>query len=235
MVSPKLNTPQPELNLLYNTANISLNDFHNYLGVILDKRLNFQLHILCLEKRVSRSVGIFSKLRLLFLSSTLLLLYHALVHPHLLYGLPIWGSTFKTYLNKPQILQNKAIRIITNSDRHSFITPQFRNLNVLAIADRYSYEIVKLMHQYSKNMLPPCFSTFFSSLFKIHEQQFRSKSKNNVYLPKFSTCRCQRSLRFQGVKIWNSLNPDQKKQSYPKFKNSLKIIYWKAVHRHKTR
>ena len=210
IVSPKLNTPQPELNLLYNTANISLNDSCKYLGVILDNKLNFQLHILSLEKRVSTSVGILSKLRFLFSSSTFLLLYHALVHPHLLYGLPIWGSTFKTYLDKLQIFQNKAIRVITNTDRRSSFTPQFRNLNVLKIADRYT-EIAKLMHQYSKNMLPSCFSTFFSSLSKIRDRQSRSKSKNNLYLPKFSTCRCQRSLRFQGVKIWSSLNPDLKK------------------------
>ena len=222
IVSPKLNTPQPELNLLYNTANISLNDSCKYLGVILDNKLNFQLHIFSLEKRASRSVGILSKLRFLFPSSTLLLLYHVLVHPNLLYGLPIWGGMFKTYLDKLQILQNKAIRVITNSDRRSSITPQFRNLNVLKIAYLYTYEIAKLMHQYSRNMLPPCFSTFFTSLSEIHDRQSRSKSQNNLYLPKFSTCRCQRSLRFQGVKIWNSLSPDLKKQSHKKFKISLK-------------
>ena len=171
---------------------------------------------------VSRSVGILSKLRFLFPSSTLLLLYHALAHPHLLYGLPIWGSPFKTYLNKLQILQNKAICIIANSDWRSSITPQFRNLYVFKIADLYAYEIAKLMRKYSKNMLPPCFSIFFRSLSKIHDRQSRSKSKNNLYLLKFSTCRCQRSLWFQGDKIWNSLNPDLKKQSDQKFKTSLK-------------
>ena len=144
IISPKLNTPQPELNLLYNTTNISLNDSCKYLDVILDNKLNFQLHILTLEKRVSRSIGILSKLGFLFPSSTLLLFYHALVHPHLLYRLPIWGSTFKTYLDKLQILQNKAIRVITNSDRRSSITPHFRHLNVLKIADLYTYEIAKL-------------------------------------------------------------------------------------------
>ena len=125
IVSPKLNTPQPELNLLYNTANISLNDSYKYLGVILHNKLIFQFHILSLEKRLSSSVGILCKLRFLFPFSTLLLLYHALIHLHLLYGPPICGSTFKTYLDKLQILQNKAIRIITNSDRRSSITPQF--------------------------------------------------------------------------------------------------------------
>ena len=206
IISPKLNTPQPELNLLYNTANISLNDSNKYLGVILDNKLNFQLYILTLEKRESRSIGILSKLRFLFPSSTLLVFYHARTSP-----LPFWDSTFKTYLDKLQILQNKAIRVITNSDRRSSITPQFRNFNVLKIADLYTYEIAKLMHQYSKNMLQPCFSTFFSSLSKILDRQYRAKSKNNLYLPKFSTCLYQRSLRFQEVKIWNSFNPDLKK------------------------
>ena len=54
--------------------------------------------------------------------------------------------------------------------------PQFRNLKVLKITD-YTYEIAKLMHQYSKNILPSCFLTFFSSLSKIHNRQSRSKSK----------------------------------------------------------
>ena len=66
ILSLKLNTSQPELNLLYNTENIFPSDSYKYLGVILDNRLNFQLHILSLEKRVSRSVGILSQLRFLF-------------------------------------------------------------------------------------------------------------------------------------------------------------------------
>ena len=127
IVSPKLNTPQPEINLLCNTANISLNDSCKYLGVILDNKLNFQLHIFSLEKRVSRSVGSLSKLRFLFPSSTPLLLYHALLHPHLFYGLPIWGSTFKTYLDELQILQIKPFESSPTQTgvlplRHSFET-----------------------------------------------------------------------------------------------------------------
>jgi len=30
----------------------------------------------------------------------LLNLYYALVHPHLLYGLLVWGSTYPSYLKK---------------------------------------------------------------------------------------------------------------------------------------
>ena len=220
---PKLNYPEPELDICYNTARISLSDSSKYLGVILDKKLNFQPHLLSLNKRVSRSVGILSKLRYFFPSSTLLL-YHALVLLHLLYGLPIWGSTYESYINKLQVLQNKAIRIITNSHWQSPITPQYRKLKVLKIADLYTYEIAKLMHQHSKNMLPTCFSNFFCPLSEVHERQTRSTSKNNLCLPKFSTSRCQRSLRYQGVKIWNSLKPNLRNQSVKRFKVSMKNL-----------
>ena len=149
------------LNLIYNTSNISVCESSKYLGVTIDHRLNFKPHILSLETRVSRSVGILSKLRSTF-PFTLLFLYHALVQPHLAYGLPLWGSTFKTYHTKLQILQNKALRIITKSDWRTPIIPKFLNLKILKIADLYTFELAKLMHQYYNNSLPPCFSDFLA-------------------------------------------------------------------------
>ena len=176
---PKLNLPRSEVNFIYNISSISLCDSAKYLGVTIDTTLNFKPHIIALEKRVSRSVGILSKLQFLFPSSTLLL-YYALVHPHLVYGLPIWGSTFETYLSKLQTLQNKAIRIITNSDLRTPITPKYRNLKILKITKLYTFEIAKLMHQHSKNSLPLAFQFFFTPLSDIHEKQTKSKTKSDM-------------------------------------------------------
>ena len=217
---PKLNLPRPEVNFIYNTSSISLCDSTKYLGVTIDSTLNFKPHIIALEKRVSRSVGILSKLRFLFPSSTLLRLYYALAQPHLVYGLPIWGSTFETYRSKLQTLQNTAI--ITDSDLRTSITPNYRNLKILKITKRYTFEIAKLMHQHSKNSLSSCFSTVFTPLFDIHEKQTKSKTKSNFYLPKLSTGRCQRSLKYHGVKIWNSLFPELRNQSFKSFKINMK-------------
>ena len=200
----------------------SLCESAKYLGVIIDSTLNFKPHIIALEKRVSRSVGIPSKSRFLFPSSILLLFYYALVHPHLVYGLPIWDSTFETYLSKLQTLQNKAIRIITNSDLRTPIIPKYRSLKILKITELYTFEIAKLMHQHSKNSLSSCFSTVFTPLSYIHEKQTKSKTKSNFYLPKFFTRRCQRSLKYHGVKIWNLLFPDLRNQSFKSFKINKK-------------
>ena len=45
------------------------------------------------------------------------LLYHALIKPHLLYAMLIWGSTRSTYKNRLRVLQNSAIRAIAGYHR----------------------------------------------------------------------------------------------------------------------
>ena len=56
-------------------------------------------------------MGKLYKLNCYFLKKKFLQLYHALIYPHLLYIIPIWGSTYKSYPHKILILQNKAVRI----------------------------------------------------------------------------------------------------------------------------
>ena len=226
---PKLRFPFPLLNIYYNNTLIEMCASSKYLGINLDTKLDFKSHIANIQIKISRSVGILSKLRFLFPSSTLL--YFTLIHPHLLYGLPLLGCTFGSYLKKLQSLQNTAIRIISNTSRRSSITKQYHNLGVLKIIDLYTCEVVKLMHQHTMQKLPHCFTSFFTNISDIHEKNTRSNSKNNFYLPKYSATRCQKSIRFQGPKIWNSLSPEIRNQPYSKFKNNLKNIFWKNISR----
>ena len=120
-------------------------------------------HILSLETRGSRSVSILSKLCFMFPSFTLLF-YYALVHPHLIYGLPIRGSTYETYLSKLQIILNKAIRMITSSDWRAPMTSKFRNLKIFKSADLYTFEIAKLMPNTPRTLFPLFFHFFQPTL-----------------------------------------------------------------------
>ena len=73
--------------------------------------LNFDIHLKFVECKIAYAVGILNKLKCYFSKKILLELYHALIYPHLLYAIPIRGSTCKSYLHKISILQNKAVRI----------------------------------------------------------------------------------------------------------------------------
>ena len=42
----------------------------------------------------------------------LLVLYYSMIHPHLLYGIVIWGNTYEKYLKGLRTLQNKAVKVL---------------------------------------------------------------------------------------------------------------------------
>ena len=75
------------------------------------ENLNFDIRLKFVERKIVYAVVILNKLKRHFPKKILLQLYHALIHRHLLYSIPIWGSIDKSYLHKISILQNKAVRI----------------------------------------------------------------------------------------------------------------------------
>ena len=165
----------------------------------LDSKLLFKNHIKQIEVKVAKGVGILSKLRFLLPKSTLLLLYYALVHPHLLYALPLWGCTYQKYTQKLQLLQNKAIRVIRNSNRFSSVTPLYFEFGILKINELFKFEIGKLMHQHSHNLLPPGISSLFTNLSTIHSRQTRSQTQKSFY-PNFQLNVVKGLLSFRALK-----------------------------------
>ena len=162
-ISHKVRDQILTLNLVNKNSKLACSNSYNYLGVILDNQFHFKFHIANVITKVSKAVGIISKLCYFFPSATLLLLYYALVYPHLLFGLVLWGNIYSTYLDKIQPLQNKAMRIITNSDARASANPLYRKLGILIVSALYKFEIAKIMYQHSKQSLLSCFSTFFNN------------------------------------------------------------------------
>ena len=165
-IPSKLNSPKLDLNINYNASPISCHESCNNLGVYIDSKMQFKTNIKLIEVKIAKAVGILNKLRFFFPKTTLLLFYYALVHPHLLYALPVWGCTFPSYLRKLQCLQNKAIRIIFNSNRLTSVTPIFHALEILKIEDLFKYEVGKLMFQFSKKNTSPLFFLSFHLHFR---------------------------------------------------------------------
>ena len=95
---------------------------------------------------MSHSVGIMAKLSYHFPPNALLTFYHSLVHVHLIYALPVWATTFSTYVFKVKRLQNKAKRIITKTSPKDRISQRYCRLQILKLDDLYKFKVAKLMH-----------------------------------------------------------------------------------------
>ena len=95
-----------------------------YLGVTFDESLSFECHIKKLVKRLSRTVGILTKVKPFLNTKVLLNLYYAIFHSHLQYGLITWSSTFKSYLKKV-LYKIKLLKLLdevnTIIEQHNFM------------------------------------------------------------------------------------------------------------------
>ena len=112
---------------------IAVNSHAKYLGLWIDDNLNFDIHLKFADRKIAYAVGTLNKLKCYFPKKYPLQLYHILIYLHLLYAIPIWGSTYKSYLHKISFLQNKVVKIVTQTKWNSSANPSYTNLKVLKL------------------------------------------------------------------------------------------------------
>ena len=95
----------------------------------LDQNITWHDHISEISIKVARVIGIMNKLKHIFPHQILRTLYNSLIHPHLIYGLYIWGFSPK----RLTILQKKAVRILARRPYISHTTPIFKDLKILKL------------------------------------------------------------------------------------------------------
>ena len=128
---------------------------------------------------------------------------------------------YKTYLTKIKRLQNKAIRAVTKTKYTENITPQYKKLQILKLDDLFIFEIAKLIYLFIHNKMPDRFKHYFTySTDEFFYSTRNSKTNQSLYLTHYTTNGTQRSFKYLGVKIWNSIPPNIKQRStYRNFKN----------------
>ena len=79
-----------------------------YLGITFDSNLIWKSHIHELCLKLSKTVGVLSKVRHFLDNHILVMLYYSLIYLYLTYGVHVWGLTFPTYLTQLFIIQKKS-------------------------------------------------------------------------------------------------------------------------------
>ena len=83
-----------------------------FLGLLLDENLSWMYHLSELNKKLSRTCGIFFKVRHLLPTTVLISLYNSLFSSFLQYGVIVWGLTYDTHIKPIYLLQKKVVRAI---------------------------------------------------------------------------------------------------------------------------
>lgn len=190
-----------------------------FLGVHIDDCLVFSCQVDYLCRKVSKSIGILYRLSSCMPPQVLVTLYFSIIHSHFVYGIAAWGGTAQRHLDKLNVLQRRAVKLLPQVGNVN----RFSSYRILTINNLYKYFCgIKLYksfvigsHEY--------FKVKFNSLLPSHNYDTRQISNSHFNVPAFNKSTSQRSFFYNSTKLWNSLPSDVKVcPSVDSFKRRLK-------------
>jgi len=224
LLSPSSSSVNPEeFNLKIDSYAINRVPNIKFLGVIIDEKLEWSPHIEELKANLRRLVGIFYKISPNTPYNIMKLLYFALVHSKLIYGIEIYANTYLTNLHDLIILNNRILRITQKTNRYTHVQDLYLAYKILPINKLFDYRLLLHAHAVinkSENM-PSFFHDTFVMNNQIHEHNTRSQQ--NVHRTSFQTPTGRKTTTNLCSQLWNAL-PNEIKQIGPEiiFKNVLK-------------
>ena len=194
-------------NIRLNGYKLSLSDQIKYLGIYLDKYLNGHYHSNLVMQKLARALGMLSKVRHYVNKTELKDIYHAIFESHLRYGCQVWyQSNFKKIRDKIEILQKKALRIMSFSDLREPSSPLFKKWKILKIKDIVNTQNCVLVHSFLKGKLPKSFENFFQKCSEIHINPTRLSSSESLYMKPFKSVKYgMNSITNLCIRSWNTL------------------------------
>lgn len=138
-------------NIYFNNVQIPHTDTAKYLGLHLDRRLNWKTHIQSKRKQLDIKfkqffwlLGRKSKLSL----QNKVLIYKSVIKPIWSYGIQLWGTSTESNIQIVQRFQSKALRTLTSAPWYITNKNIHRDLNIPTVKE----EISKFCHKYEKRL-----------------------------------------------------------------------------------
>ena len=170
-----------------------------FLGVIINIKITWNDHIQLVSCKVSKSIGILSKIRYNLSSEIQLMLYCTLVQPYFDYCNIIWATQNNYYLINLHRRQKKALRIIAFAKWSAHTKPLFKKYGVWIIFDTSKLQTCCFVYKAVNNQLLDRFSNLFSMNSDLHHYDTRQRSKLHL-VTHLLTVRAN-SIKVYGTKL----------------------------------
>jgi Reverse transcriptase (RNA-dependent DNA polymerase)/Endonuclease/Exonuclease/phosphatase family len=216
------NNEEPDLSIKFKNDTLDITKSVKYLGVIIDRKLNFSEHINFIKKKCSVIVGILYKLKNIIPNSVKKLIYFGLIHSNISYACEVWGHTAQIYLEKIVILQKKAVRAMVGQQSRTHTHSIFSNHAILPFRHLISFQSSIFIHN-AINHFNHC-NINFNSNSTIHNYNTRFANDlrlNRIHSTRYGT----NSALYMGLKHYNDRNTvplNLKNMNKLKFKGKLK-------------
>ena len=198
-----------------------------FLGLIIDEKIEWVAHLndLCIHLR--KFIGIFYKLSQFIPVKILKLLYFALIHSKLLYGILLYANTYNSYLHDLIVLNNRLVGIIQKKNRFTPTDNLYKAFNTLPIDLLFKLHIYTHAHClfYKSPSLPPVLHS--NTILNLHIHEHNTRYRADFHRTATSSASCSKISTHLCSSSWNSLPIELKNvTSLNQFKTSIKELLW---------
>jgi len=148
------------------------------LGVIMDSNMTFDKQVSKMCKSTYFNLRNIAKIRKCLNTQDTKLAVNALVTPHLDYGNGLLFGVKKKLINKLQVAQNSAARLIGRLRKHDHISEYRKDLHWLPIEARIEFKILLMVWKALNNQAP----AYLENLLNIRMPAINLRSRNRLLL-----------------------------------------------------
>lgn len=189
------------------SSSLSQVDTIKYLGVTLDKLLNFKSHIQHLTGRVRKLIYVFKILRYVANPTVLQRVYYALCQSIMSYCIACWGGVPKTTLKPIEIAQRAVLKVATF--RHILFPTNelYKICKVLTVRQLFVLDVIQLQHRKTPYtaitkrrkdkicIVPPTSYAFTKRFFYYLGPSLYNKINAELYVYNLSSFKCKNRIR----------------------------------------
>ena len=182
------------IKLKINNTLVEEKDSTKYLGTFLDNKLDWKIQIQHIKSKISRGIGIISKIRH-SIGDACLNLYHSFVQSYLNYNILNWSCTHKSSLEPIEKKIKKAIRLISfTKTKVDHTAPLFKKHNILPFYEHIQHRRASFMWKMHNGYIQNPLNTIFT-------KNLQNDQKYVLPLPK--TEKDKNSFEYTCVRAWN--------------------------------
>ena len=200
VLSPNKNIP-PSLSIVINNSAIPVVQCIKTLGINIDNKLVFDLHIESMCKRAGRQINVLHRLNANLDYTSRLIIYKSFIQSLFLDCPVVWMFTQRKYLKMLQRIQEKALRSVCKENVSSYIQ-LLCQCNVPSIYLLLLRSLVTEVFKCVNNMN----ADYLNTIFDVKVSKYEMRNSVLLVQPRVKTIKYGlRSFTYCGAKIWNGL------------------------------
>ena len=198
--------------------------FIKYLGIFIDKHLDWSIHSDFISSKLSRSIGMLAKLKKFLPQNQLRSVYFSIFSSHMNYASIVWGQNLNAHIKRIVKLQNKALRVINFAPYDSDPLNLYYNAKILKFSDNIKLQNCLFVYDDINNLIPKGICNSFKPVQDSHNYRTRGSDNFKMEYPKIKKITHGKfSIKYRSVEEWNNLiykypNESLSSKSRPLFK-----------------